>query len=70
MRSAVQRLGHDPKIHRALVARRSGGRSLGSGRFFGSPRAVGTQLGHGIQAQSRALPVFLKWGQQALKTFS
>jgi aconitate hydratase len=56
MRSAVQRLGGDPKIIEPLT-RRSRHRSLCTGRFLRFAACVGTQSGYGIQAQSRAVPV-------------
>jgi aconitate hydratase len=68
MRSAVKRLGHDPKIIEPLVPVDLVGRSLGAGGFLWFRASTGTESGHGIQAQPGALSV-LKWGQQAFKAF-
>ena len=57
MRSAVQRLGGDPKIIEPLVPVDLVVDHSVQVDFFGSPRALRTQFGHGVQAQSRALPV-------------
>jgi len=57
MRSAVQRLGSEPKIIEQLVPVDLVVDHSVQVDFFGSPRGVRTQFGHGVQAQSRALPV-------------
>ncbi len=57
MRSAVQRLGRDPKIIEPLVPVDLVVDHSVQVDFFGSPRALRTQFGHGVQAQPRALPV-------------
>ena len=57
MRSAVQRLGGDPKIIEPLVPVDLVVDHSVQVDFFGSARRVGAQSGHGVQAQSGALPV-------------
>ena len=57
MRSAVKRLGRDPKIIEPLVPVDLVVDHSVQVDFFGSARALGTEFGHGVQAQPRALPV-------------
>ena len=49
--------GRRSENHRAARAGRSGGRSLGPGRFLRFGARVAAESGHGIQAQPRALPI-------------
>ena len=57
MRSAVKRLGGDPKIIEPLVPVDLVVDHSVQVDFFGSAARVATESGHGIQAQPRALPV-------------
>ena len=70
MRSAVARLGKDPKHHRAAGAGRSGDRSLGAGRLL-RHAPTRSQLNMEMEFQrNRARYQFLKWGMQAFDGFS
>ena len=58
MRSAVKRLGGDPKIIEPLVPVDLVVDHSVQVDFFGSAEALAIEYGDGIQAQPRALPVF------------
>src|SRR2546430_809734 len=68
MRSAVQRLGHDPKIIEPLVPVDLVVDHSVQVDFFGSPRALELNLEMEFK-RNRERYQFLKWGQQAFKTF-
>src|SRR5256884_9508449 len=68
MRSVVQRLGHDPKIIEPLVPVDLVGDHSVQVDFFGSPRALELNLEMEFK-RNRERYQFLKWGQQAFKTF-
>src|SRR5438093_11621109 len=68
MRSAVQRLGSDPKIIEPLVPVDLVVDHSVQVDFFGSPRAL--ELNFDMEfKRNRERYQFLKWGQQAFKTF-
>src|SRR5678816_1554949 len=67
MRSAVQRLGRDPKIIEPLVAVDLVVDHSVQVDFFGSPRALELNLDMEFK-RNRERYQFLKWGQQAFKT--
>src|SRR6202795_686920 len=68
MRSAVKRLGGDPKIIEPLLpVDLVRGHSV-QGDFFGSARALELNLDMEFK-RNRERYQFLKWGQQAFKTF-
>src|SRR5712675_2503527 len=68
MRSAVQRLGGDPKIIEPLVPVDLVVDHSVQVDFFGSPRALELNLAMEFK-RNRERYQFLKWGQQAFKTF-
>src|SRR5881628_2258930 len=68
MRSAVQRLGRDPKIIEPLVPVDLVVDHSVQVDFFGSPRALELNLEMEFK-RNRERYQFLKWGQQAFKTF-
>jgi aconitate hydratase len=68
MRSAVQRLGRDPNIIEPLVAVDLVVDHSVQVDFFGSPRALELNLDMEFK-RNRERYQFLKWGQQAFKTF-
>src|SRR5438309_5334340 len=68
MRSAVQRLGHDPKIIEPLVPVDLVVDHSVQVDFFGSARALELNLEMEFK-RNRERYQFLKWGQQAFKTF-
>src|SRR6266702_3966723 len=68
MRSAVQRLGRDPKIIEPLVLVDLVVDHSVQVDFFGSPRALQLNLEMEFK-RNRERYEFLKWGQQAFKTF-
>src|SRR6201981_1891239 len=68
MRSAVKRLGRDPKIIEPLVPVDLVVDHSVQVDFFGSARALELNLAMGVKRTSE-LYQFLKWGQQAFKTF-
>jgi aconitate hydratase len=68
MRSAVQRLGRDPKIIEPLVPVDLVVDHSVQVDFFGSPRALQLNLDMEFK-RNRERYQFLKWGQQAFKTF-
>src|ERR671924_598311 len=68
MRSAVQRLGGDPKIIEPLVSVDLVVDHSVQVDFFGSPRALQLNLEMEFK-RNRERYQFLKWGQQAFKTF-
>src|SRR5213595_1375129 len=68
MRSAVQRLGRDPKIIEPLVPVDLVVDHSVQVDFFGSPRALELNLDMEFK-RDRERYQFLKWGQQAFKTF-
>src|SRR3954466_1724919 len=68
MRSAVQRLGRDPKIIEPLVPVYLVVDHSVQVDFFGSPRAFELNLDMEFK-RNRERYQFLKWGQQAFKTF-
>jgi aconitate hydratase len=68
MRSAVQRLGRDPKIIEPLVPVDLVVDHSVQVDFFGSPRALELNLDMEFR-RNRERYQFLKWGQQAFKTF-
>src|SRR5438874_201206 len=68
MRSAVQRLGSDPKIIEPLVPVDLVIDHSVQVDFFGSPRALELNLEMEFK-RNRERYQFLKWGQQAFKTF-
>jgi aconitate hydratase len=68
MRSAVQRLGRDPKIIEPLVPVDLVVDHSVQVDFFGSPRALELNLDMEFK-RNRERYQFLKWGQQAFKTF-
>src|SRR5213595_2181729 len=68
MRSAVQRLGGDPKIIEPLVAVDLVVDHSVQVDFFGSARALQLNLDMEFK-RNRERYQFLKWGQQAFKTF-
>src|ERR1700754_3936008 len=68
MRSAVQRLGSNPKIIEPLVPVDLVVDHSVQVDFFGSPRALGLNLDMEFK-RNRERYQFLKWGQQAFKTF-
>jgi aconitate hydratase len=68
MRSAVQRLGNDPKIIEPLVPVDLVVDHSVQVDFFGSPRAFELNLDMEFK-RNRERYQFLKWGQQAFKTF-
>src|SRR3954471_9020422 len=68
MRSAVQRLGGDPKIVQPLVPVDLVVDHSVQVDFFGSPRALELNLEMEFK-RNRERYQFLKWGQQAFKTF-
>src|SRR5438034_4179041 len=68
MRSAVQRLGSDPKIIEPLVPVDLVVDHSVQVDFFGSPRAFELNLEMEFK-RNRERYQFLKWGQQAFKTF-
>src|SRR3954467_9360437 len=68
MRSAVQRLGADPKIIEPLVPVDLVIDHSVQVDFFGSPRALELNLDMEFK-RNRERYQFLKWGQQAFKTF-
>jgi aconitate hydratase len=68
MRSAVQRLGRDPKIIEPLVPVDLVVDHSVQVDFFGSPRALELNLDMEFK-RNRERYEFLKWGQQAFKTF-
>src|SRR6201982_1524646 len=68
MRSAVQRLGSDPKIIEPLVPVDLVVDHSVQVDFFGSPRALELNLDMEFK-RNRERYQFLKWGQQAFKTF-
>ena len=69
MRSAVQRLGSDPKIIEPLVPVDLVVDHSVQVDFFGSSRALELNLDMEFK-RNRERYQFLKWGQQAFKTFS
>src|SRR5438034_4548773 len=68
MRSAVKRLGHDPKIIEPLVPVDLVVDHSVQVDFFGSARALELNLDMEFK-RNRERYQFLKWGQQAFKTF-
>src|SRR5881409_2026521 len=68
MRSAVQRLGRDPNIIEPLVPVDLVVDHSVQVDFFGSPRALELNLDMEFK-RNRERYQFLKWGQQAFKTF-
>src|SRR5213080_5538784 len=68
MRSAVARLGRDPKIIEPLVSVDLVVDHSVQVDFFGSPRALELNLDMEFK-RNRERYQFLKWGQQAFKTF-
>jgi aconitate hydratase len=68
MRNAVQRLGRDPKIIEPLVPVDLVVDHSVQVDFFGSPRALELNLDMEFK-RNRERYQFLKWGQQAFKTF-
>jgi len=68
MRSAVKRLGRDPKIIEPLVPVDLVVDHSVQVDFFGSPRALQLNLDMEFK-RNRERYQFLKWGQQAFKTF-
>ena len=68
MRSAVQRLGRDPNIIEPLVSVDLVVDHSVQVDFFGSPRALQLNLDMEFK-RNRERYQFLKWGQQAFKTF-
>src|SRR3954452_13286739 len=68
MRSAVKRVGGDPKIIEPLVAVDLVVDHSVQVDFFGSPRALELNLDMEFK-RNRERYQFLKWGQQAFKTF-
>ena len=64
MRSAVARLGKDPRVDRAAGAGRPRRRPLGPGRLLRHARRAPPEHGDGVQ-RNRARYEFLKWGTQA-----
>ena len=68
MRSAVQRLGRDPKIIEPLVPVDLVVDHSVQVDFFGSPRALQLNLEMEFKRNHERYQ-FLKWGQQAFKTF-
>lgn len=68
MRSAVQQLGRDPKIIEPLVPVDLVVDHSVQVDFFGSPRALELNLDMEFK-RNRERYQFLKWGQQAFKTF-
>src|SRR6478672_2403742 len=68
LRSAVQRLGRDPKIIEPLVPVDLVVDHSVQVDFFGSPRALELNLDMEFK-RNRERYQFLKWGQQAFKTF-
>jgi len=68
MRSAVKRLGRDPKIIEPLVPVDLVVDHSVQVDFFGSPRALQLNLEMEFK-RNRERYQFLKWGQQAFKTF-
>src|SRR5438552_2153400 len=68
MRSAVQRLGRDPKLIEPLVPVDLVVDHSVQVDFFGSPRALELNLDMEFK-RNRERYQFLKWGQQAFKTF-
>src|SRR5213082_955445 len=68
MRSAVQRLGRDPKIIEPLVPVDLVVDHSVQVDFFGSPRALELNLDMEFKC-NRERYQFLKWGQQAFKTY-
>src|SRR5215510_8642084 len=68
MRSAVQRLGRDAKIIEPLVPVDLVVDHSVQVDFFGSPRALALNLDMEFK-RNRERYQFLKWGQQAFKTF-
>src|SRR6201993_114989 len=68
MRSAVQRLGNDPKIIEPLVPVDLVVDHSVQVDFFGSPRALELNLEMEFK-RNRERYQFLKWGQQAFETF-
>src|SRR5437016_12852300 len=68
MRSAVKRLGSDPKIIEPLVPVDLVVDHSVQVDFFGSPRALELNLDMEFK-RNRERYQFLKWGQQAFKTF-
>ena len=68
MRSAVKRLGRDPKIIEPLVPVDLVVDHSVQVDFFGSPRALELNLDMEFK-RNRERYQFLKWGQQAFKTF-
>src|SRR5436305_1985474 len=68
MRSAVQRLGRDPKMIEPLVPVDLVVDHSVQVDFFGSPRALELNLEMEFK-RNRERYQFLKWGQQAFKTF-
>src|SRR6516225_9040047 len=68
MRSAVKRLGRDPKIIEPLVPVDLVVDHSVQVDFFGSPRALRLNLDMEFK-RNRERYQFLKWGQQAFKTF-
>src|SRR5438874_11893993 len=68
MRSAVKRLGSDPKIIEPLVPVDLVVDHSVQVDFFGSPRAFELNLDMEFKS-NRERYQFLKWGQQAFKTF-
>jgi aconitate hydratase len=68
MRSAVARLGHDPKLIEALVPVDLVVDHSVQVDFFRSPRALELNLDMEFK-RNRERYQFLKWGQQAFKTF-
>src|SRR4026208_1922979 len=68
MRSAVQRLGREPKIIEPLVPVDLVVDHSVQVDFFGSPRALELNLDMEFK-RNRERYQFLKWGQQAFKTF-
>src|SRR5205814_1340100 len=68
MRSAVARLGRDPKIIEPLVPVDLVVDHSVQVDFFGSPRALELNLDMEFK-RNRERYQFLKWGQQAFKTF-
>jgi aconitate hydratase len=68
MRSAVKRLGHDPKIIEPLVPVDLVVDHSVQVDFFGSVRALELNLDMEFK-RNRERYQFLKWGQQAFKTF-
>src|SRR5438874_1706633 len=68
MRSCVQRLGRDPKIIEPLVPVDLVVDHSVQVDFFGSPRALELNLDMEFK-RNRERYQFLKWGQQAFKTF-